>query len=203
MKEHLWDEQRSREQYRAEYARWAKTYDEELLKEWEYKLPAVVCELFKKYVKKRDAMVLDAGVGTGITGEVLEKQGYSKLYGLDLSPEMLEQAGRKKIYQGLEEMVLGEELRFPDNHFDAVLSVGTIGLAPKESFDELIRVTRPGGVIVFSIRVIRYEQGGFKEKQRSLENDGKWKLLEKTPAFVGLPGYAPDVLHYGFAYRIL
>ncbi len=73
-------------------------------------------------------------------------------------------------------MVLGEELRFPDNHFDAVLIVGTIGLAPKESFDELIRVTRPRGVIVFSIRVTRYEQGGFKEKQRNLENDGKWKL---------------------------
>lgn len=53
MKEHLWDEQRSREQYRAEYARWAKTYDEELLKEWEYKLPEAVCELFKKYVKKQ------------------------------------------------------------------------------------------------------------------------------------------------------
>lgn len=203
MKEHLWDKQRSREQYRVEYARWAKTFDRELLEEWEYRLPAAVCELFKKYVKKRDAMVLDAGVGTGIAGEVLRKQGYNKLYGLDLSPEMLEQAGRKKIYQGLEEMVLGEELRFPDNHFDAVLSVGTIGLAPKESFDELIRVTKPGGVIVFSIRVTRYGQGGFKEKQRSLENDGKWKLLERTPAFVGLPGYALGVLHYGFAYQIL
>ena len=100
-------------------------------------------------------------------------------------------------------MVLGETLDFPDSYFDAVLSVGTIGHAPPESVDELIRITRPSGFIAFSLRAAFYNEPRFYGKLGSLEEAGKWRLTEKTDPILALPGEAPDVYHYGFVYEVL
>jgi predicted TPR repeat methyltransferase len=193
---------KSREELEERYNEWASAYDKDLLGDWEYKLPAVVGDLFMKYVKDRDARILDAGVGTGLGGQYVSNHGYSNLYGIDMSEGMLDEARRKGIYQKLERMVLGEELDFPDDHFDAILSVGTIDHVPTESFDELLRITRPSGFIVFNMRTVNYETQ-FKEKLDSLAETGKWKLLEMTEPFLGLPGEAADRYYIGFVYQVL
>ena len=120
-----------------------------------------------------------------------------------MSKGMLDEAERKGIYQGLDRMVLGEKLEYPGSYFDAVLSVGTIGYAPPESFDELIRITKPQGRIVFSIRTTFYNEPRFYTKLKSLEEEGKWKQIERTDPFLGLPGEADDIYHYGFVYEVL
>ena len=63
-------------------------------------------------------------------------------------------------------MVMGEPLGMPSGEFDAAISVGTLtlGHAPAGSLDELVRVTTPGGYVVFSLRPDFYENGGFREK---------------------------------------
>ena len=90
-------------------------------------------------------------------------------------------------------MVMGERLDFADDVFAAVTAVGvlTVGHAPPESFDELVRVTKPGGHLVFTVTEPAYHEGGFKEKQEALDADGRWKLVEVTKPYRVLPG-APD-----------
>ena len=103
-------------------------------------------------------------------------------------------------------------LDYATGAFDAVVSVGvlTVGHAPASSLDELVRVTRPGGHIVYTLRPDVYRDSGFKEKQESLAAAGKWRLIEvsegvSTPAQggarsvspgLGLPGYA-ELKHPG------
>ena len=81
----------------------------------------------------------------------MARLGYRDLYAMDLSLGMLEEARRKDLYKDFYQMTLGEELGFETNSFDSVISVGvfTTGHAPAHAFDELARVTKPDGIIVF------------------------------------------------------
>lgn len=99
---------------------------------------------------------------------------------------------------------MGEPLGFATDSFDAVVSVGvfTVGHAPASSFDELIRITRPGGYIIFTLRPDVYRKSGFKEKQASLESEDKWKLVEVSKEFQTLPKGEPDVFHQIWVYRV-
>ena len=197
------DDFKSREELEKRYDEWADSYDKDLMGEWDYRLPAFIGDLFMKYVKNCDARILDAGVGTGLGGEYLYKNGYKNLSGMDMSKGMLEEANRKGIYHRLDQMIMGEKLNYPDNYFDSVLSVGTIGHAPPESFDELIRITKPQGFIVFSIRIAFFDEPRFNGRLKSLEESGKWELTERTEPVLSLPGEATDVHHYGFVYKVL
>ena len=196
------DAAKSREEFEERYDGWGSTYDKDLMGDWGYIMPAFIGDLFMKYVQNCQANILDAGAGTGLSGEYINRQGYNNLFGIDMSGGMLAEAERKGIYRGLKRMILGETLDFPDNHFDAVLSVGTIGHAPPESFDELIRVTKPSGFIVFSLRVAFYDEPRFHEKQQSLQDAGKWKLVERTDPVQGIPGETTNY-YYGFVYEVL
>lgn len=198
-------EAKTKEQLQRRYDEWAETYDRELREDWGYNAPEEMGKLFIKYVDSRDATILDAGAGTGLGGESLKNNGYNNLFGIDMSEGMLEKARRKGIYQRLDQMLLGERLDYPDNYFDAVLSVGTIGRqhAPPESFDELIRIAKPRGLIVFSLASESYDEPRFYKKLQSLEEFGKWRLVERTEPFLSLPGESLDVFTYGFVYEVL
>jgi hypothetical protein len=78
----------------------------------------------------------------------------------------------------------------------------TVGHAPASSLDELVRITRPGGYVIFSLRPDVYQSEGFLEKQAELESDGKWKLVEVTESFQPLPRGEPEVLHQVWVYRV-
>ena len=197
------DGAKSREEFEQRYDEWGSTYDRDLAEDWEYKLPTFIGDLFMKYVNNRDARILDAGAGTGLGGEYISHNGYNNLFAIDMSQGMLDEARRKEIYRRLDRMVLGEALDFPDNYFDAVLSVGTMGHAPPESFDELIRITKPLGVIVFSIRTTFYDEPQWYRKLQSLEEVGKWRLVERADPIQGLPGESPEAYWYGFVYEVL
>ena len=124
---------------------------------------------------------------------------------MDLSEGMLEEARKKNVYREFHRMVMGETLDFLTDSFDAVISIGvlTLGHAPASSFDELIRITRPGGCIVFSLRPDVYEGGGFKEKMTELENAGKWELVEESEKKQVLPKGEPDVYHQVWVYKVI
>ena len=196
------DAAKSKEDIQERYDEWASSYDKDLLDKWQYVLPAFIGDLFMKYVENRKASVLDAGAGTGLSGEYLKNHGYDNLFGVDASEKMMNQAKSKKIYRKLEKMFLGEMLDYHDNQFDAVLSVGTIGHAPPESFDELIRITKPSGLIIFSIREAFYNEPKFYKKLQALQELDKWILIERTELIQGMPGES-DNYHYGFVYKVL
>jgi predicted TPR repeat methyltransferase len=156
-------------------------------------------------VKPEDgAAVLDAGVGTGLIGDILAPLGYRDLVGNDISTNMLELARKKGAYRELHQMELGKQLDLPTDAFSAVVATGvfTAGHAPPESFDDLIRVTKSGGHMIFSVRTDVYVDGGFKEKQEVLEREGKWQLLETTEPFSHLRLEDPELKVRVFAYRV-
>jgi SAM-dependent methyltransferase len=194
---------RDNEELSERYDQWAKDYDNDLENDFAWRGPEIAAGFFAKYVPK-EARILDAGAGTGLVGVALAQRGYRDIVAIDLSKGMLEEAGRKNVYREFHQMVMGETLDFPTGAFDAAISVGvlTLGHAPASSFDELIRVTRPGGHIVFSLRPDVYEEGGFKEKMAELENEGKWELVEVSEKKQVLPRGEPDVYHQVWIYRV-
>jgi len=62
------------------------------------------------------------------------------------------------------------------------VGVFTQGHAPASSIDELVRVVRGGGHIVFSLRTDTYLENGFKDKMDALASAGLWKLVEVSIA---------------------
>jgi SAM-dependent methyltransferase len=186
------------------YDQWARDYDEDLEEGFGWRGPQRAVDFLVRYVP-REAKILDAGAGTGLVGELLAKQGYNNMVAMDLSQGMLEEARKKNVYREFHQMVMGEPLGYPEDLFDAIISVGvmTVGHAPASSLDELIRVTKPGGYIVYSLRPDVYRDSGFKEKQSALESAGKWRLVEVSEEFQPLPKGEPDVYHQVWVYQVI
>ena len=83
-----------------------------------------------------------------MVGEELARLGFTHVTALDMSPGMLTVANRKSVYEDLVVGELGKPLAFETGRFAGTTCIGTLtfGHAPPESLDELVRVTRPGGV---------------------------------------------------------
>ena len=184
------------------YDHWAEEYDQDLDADFGWLAPQRCCEAFAKYVWK-GAAILDAGAGTGLVGQILTNMGYTNLVAMDLSQGMLNESRKKDVYREFHQMVMGETLDFPTGAFDAVITVGvlTVGHAPPASLDELVRITKPGGHIVFSLRPDVYLNDGFKEKQESLVTGNKWNLVLESEPFQPLPKGEPEVLHQVWVYQ--
>ena len=78
----------------------------------------------------------------------------------------------------------------------------TLGHAPASSLNELVRVTRPGGPIVFTLMTSIYESQGFKETQNELEAAGRWQLVEADRRIHILPKGEPELEHDIWVYRV-
>ncbi len=178
------------------YDQWAKTYENDLGRDIGWYGPIRAVESAVKYLAK-DARILDAGAGTGLVGALMAERGHKDLVAMDLSQGMLDEARKKNVYKEFHQMVMGETLDFDTDAFDAVISVGvlTVGHAPASSLDELVRVTRPGGHIIYTLRPDLFEEGGFKEKHAELEAAGSWKVAEVGDPTQILPKGEPDVYH--------
>ncbi|UCE98444.1 MAG: class I SAM-dependent methyltransferase [Dehalococcoidia bacterium] len=192
------------EELEARYDHWAKDYDQDLAKDFTYRGPPAAVEYFARYVRT-DAKVLDAGAGTGLVGEILSKMGYCDLIAMDMSQDMLREARKKKVYKKLHRMVMGETLGFKTNCFDAVICVGTLtlGHAPASSLYELVRITKPGGCIVYTLRPDIYQEKGFEQIQAELESAGSWKLVEESDKIQILPKGEPDIYHQVWVYQVI
>lgn len=192
-----------REELEKRYDAWAGDYDHDLNESFGYIGPRLGAEYFARHVPLK-AHVLDAGAGTGLVGVELAALGYKRIDGIDMSQGMLDIARAKGVYGELRQMVLGERLAYPDDHFDAVVSVGvlTLGHAPASSLDELVRIVKSGGYVVFSLRPDIYEQKGFKEKQSELESSGLWKLVEVSQEVKIMPKGEPEVSHQVWVYQV-
>jgi predicted TPR repeat methyltransferase len=166
------------------YDEWADNYDQDLIDEMGYVAPLIATQLFSKNVDNRSAAILDAGCGTGLVGEYLRRHGYKNIDGLDYSRAMLEKAGHKEIYSKLTQGDLTGTLDIPSNTYDAVISVGTFtcGHVGPEAFDELLRVTKPGGHICFTVREQAWEEDSYLDKVGALQRDGAWTMLAESTA---------------------
>ncbi|HCK75775.1 MAG TPA: class I SAM-dependent methyltransferase [Gammaproteobacteria bacterium] len=192
------------EEQQAAYDSWAKRYEIDLCA-MGYRIPAVLAGVSTRFIPSTAAPILDAGCGGGIQAEVLAMLEFGPIIGIDLSEGMLEIARAKSIYSDLQRMTLGEKLDFGENTFAAVISSGTITPrhAPPSSFEELIRVTEPGGAIIFSLRDDPAQDPEYPETVKKLTEEGLWREVFSTSSFHGMPYGEPEITHRVHVYEVI
>lgn len=106
-----------------------------------------------KYVNKNNgSRILDIGVGNGFMLKILSKYPGVKLYGIDVSMDMLENAQKKnKDAAALNKIMLSQasvtELPYNDEWFDTIYTVNTIYFwgDVQKGFEEVFRTLKKGG----------------------------------------------------------
>lgn len=187
----------------AAYAAWSNGYDRETAA-LGYCLPFMIAAWVARYVPADAGPLLDAGCGTGLSGPYLAALGYRDIDGLDMSAEMLALARGRGVYRNLIEAALGGRLPIEDGAYAAVYSTGvfTKGHAPASSLDDLARIVRPGGPVIFTVRDSVLEAGGFRPKFAELERSGHWTKVEESPSFRAFAVAEPEVTVKAFVFRI-
>ena len=170
------------------YNEWAGEYDQQL---WGSGNPNIAISLGMtgRHVSDFNAAILDAGCGTGIMGQVLHQMGYQNIEGLDPSSGMLAMARKKAVDTKLHQLFLATEVELPPASYDAVVAAGVLthGHAPPESLDGILGLTRPGGIIVFTLSEIAYREHGYADKISQLEANGQWRQVDKSRLFRTCP----------------
>jgi len=162
------------------YSKWAHLYDSDTLEVMGYVGPKVAADMLDNHLDSQNGKVLDAGCGTGLVGEILDELGYEHVDAMDFSKDMLHVAEQKDIYRELYQADMNESLNLKDDSYDATICVGTFTFAHvgPNAFKELVRITKPGGHICFTIREGAYEEYGYREKMLEMEEKSIWQLQE-------------------------
>ena len=162
------------------YKNWAGEYDRDTLDTMGYVGPHVAAAMLDYHLDSKKSRVLDAGCGTGLVGEHLHRMGYQNVDAMDFSEAMLDEAEKKGVYRQLLQKDLNQQLDIPDDSYDATICVGTFTYAHvgPHVLEELVRVTRPGGHICFTIRDGVYKEQGYRSKMLQMESCAKWELQE-------------------------
>jgi phosphatidylethanolamine/phosphatidyl-N-methylethanolamine N-methyltransferase len=98
--------------------------------------------------------ILEVGVGTGLSLPLYSSE--VQVTGIDISPQMLEHAKDLVQAQDLKhvtdlQIMDAENMSFADNSFDCVIAmyVATVVPNPQKFVDEVRRVCKPGGQMIF------------------------------------------------------
>jgi len=161
------------------YKNWAIDYEHDVINLAGYVGHLITSSLLLTYLKNKNAKVLDAGCGTGLVGEILHKNNFNNIEGVDFSQEMLNVANQKKIYQSLKLVDLTKELDYEDNCFDAIVCAGTFtcGHVGPEALKEMVRITKEGGYICFTVRKQEWEASPYMQIINDLELSELWHKL--------------------------
>jgi predicted TPR repeat methyltransferase len=163
------------------YKVWAVNYDHDVVDLICYVGHSITTNLLVKYLYDTKAKILDAGCGTGLVGELLHEENFNNIVGVDFSQPMLDQASKKNIYQSLFEADLTKTLEFDNNTFDAIVCAGTFtcGHVGPEALFELIRVSKAGGYIAFTVREQEWDLLPYDKTIVELEEKHLWHCLER------------------------
>jgi len=168
------------------YKNWASDYEHDVINLAGYVGHLITSDLLLTYLKNNKAKVLDAGCGTGLVGEIFHKNNFKNIEGIDFSQEMLSVANQKNIYQSLKLVDLTKELDYEDNCFDAIVCAGTFtcGHVGPEALKEMVRITKEGGYICFTVRKQEWEASPYMKIINDLELSESWhKLVHDTAEY--------------------
>jgi predicted TPR repeat methyltransferase len=176
------------------YGRWASTYESGFATRHAYVYHERVAATFAEAAGADDDPVLDVGCGTGLVGEALRALGNWAIDGLDLSPEMLDEARRKTaaddsvVYRDLHVADLTALLDLDDDTWGAIVSAGTFthGHVGPDAFDGLYRIARPGALFVVGINPDHFESEGFADRFRTDIDTGRIT----APDYLRVPTYS-------------
>ncbi|WP_084792193.1 class I SAM-dependent DNA methyltransferase [Actinopolyspora mortivallis] len=166
------------------YRTWAVSYDHDVASE-NYSGPTALCDILEKVCgpPQPTTRVLDAGCGTGLVGLELVERGYTTIDGCDLSPEMVDVASKTGAYRWLQgdvDLNWDIDSSLVDS-YDVVVACGvfTVGHVLPLALNQLIKATRPGGLVVVSTRESYLKQVSFVEHVQWLESESRAKLVER------------------------
>jgi len=172
------------------YETWSSDYDNDVSEE-NYCGPKIISNLLTALLGNAQiasrklhnpVRIMDACCGTGLVGKELSKRGFSIIDGCDLSPAMTELARKtqsyKELYGGVD--LTERNNSITENHYDATVCCGAFieGHLPIDAIHELIRITAPGGILLFSTRCSFYEAEGFSSLLESLVTEQKMAPLQ-------------------------
>jgi predicted TPR repeat methyltransferase len=108
------------------YRRFSSFYEDNLCNELDYRAPERLESLLQPVIgNRRELKILDLGCGTGLAG-CRFKPSASHMVGIDLSPEMIEIARERAIYDRLEVSEISEWLNRPGERFDLILAADSL-----------------------------------------------------------------------------
>ncbi|MEL6504573.1 MAG: class I SAM-dependent methyltransferase [Pseudomonadota bacterium] len=153
------------------YRHWAATYDKEVGEEKAYAQPARATEMLARYVLDKEAAILDAGCGSGLSGIALRKAGYRNLTGCDFSPEMLAVAREKQVYKTLFQADLNAGFSDTATIYDAITCVGvfSFGHVDPDACDHLLGVLATGGWLIIALNDPFWQKGSLERKLQELQ----------------------------------
>ena len=162
------------------YKNWASNYESDVINLAGYVGHLITSDLLLNYLRNTESTVLDAGCGTGLVGEILYKNNFRNIDGVDFSQEMLNIAHQKNIYQSLKLVDLTKKLVYENNSFDAVICAGTFtcGHLGPEALREMVRITKQGGYICFTVRKQEWEASPYLQIMNDLEKNEYWRKLK-------------------------
>lgn len=172
---------KSTDESRQLYDQWASSYDADM-QTHSFTAPQIVAEMVPKYldISPDNAIVVDAGCGSGLVGAALHRSGFKTIDGLDLSEGMLKVAEKTGAYRKLEVTDLTKRLDIEDATYDALTCSGTFthGHVGPEPLPELVRIVKSGGILVATVLEAFWTQGDFDTVVKRLEESGTVEVLE-------------------------
>ncbi len=165
------------------YSVWAETYDSDFIDEMHYRLHFSVADEF--ILNGGNGLILDVGAGTGALAEALLQTANFCIEATDISEKMLKVANLKKIYKRTFLSDITKEIPADNDFYDGVVSSGTFthGHVGPSAMDELIRITRPGGLITISVNEKHWVALDFESEIKKLSHYIKNYALKKTSIY--------------------
>ena len=142
--------------------------------------------VFNKYLKLSDS-ILDMGCGTGRTTFPLFQLGFKKIIGVDLTPEMINEALQlNNHFDAKIDFKIGDatKLDFEDSSFDSVIfSFNGLMSIPNQlnrdaALKEIGRVIKDSGIFIFTTHDREKEEQFFNFWQ---EEEERWKSENQNP----------------------
>ena len=137
----------------------------------------------------KDAAIFDAGCGTGLIGEILNKAGYTTIDGADAASKWVEHAKLKGWYRDMAAFYFGCGLdKFPaqfKGKYDCCTASGVFlpNHMPPAAMDDIHCCLKTGGYFITAMREYLYvdgEEHGYKDKINELVSAGKFKHVSKA-----------------------
>ncbi|MBI4283592.1 MAG: class I SAM-dependent methyltransferase [Chloroflexi bacterium] len=146
--------------------------------------------------------LLEVAIGTGYPfADFFQKAGYS-VSGIDISPDLIEKC--RQLNPNIKCQVGdAEKLDYTDDYFDVTYCFHSTWYFPNlnQVIDEMLRVTRPGGIVIFDIENLNNEEIDRAYRKRLSDSTGvvrmvryakevvAWLILGRRTPIWNLPVY--------------
>lgn len=167
------------------FDQYADHFDRHLLDVLHYQTPSLLVDAIREWGRAGQCDSVDLGCGTGLCGPLLRPLSRT-LCGVDLSPNMLEKARQRGVYDNLECRDLTEFLQQEMDRFDLAVAADVLVYVGDLSnlFRAANRALRNGGVFGFSVEESDGEDFVLRSSHRFAHSAAYLKNLARESGFV-------------------